>query len=291
MGGEDTADQVSSASSAPAASPAAAVEAEIRSAAADFAAAFARADAAGLARHWTADGDYIDEFGQRYVGRAAIQAEYELFFQQNPGITMQITVDSVRPLGPDIAVEDGRAVLRSSAAGVPASSRYTAVHVRQDGQWLMASVRDMRVVTTSHSGHLAELGWLIGHWVAEHGNLQLDVNYRWIVADKVIERTHRVTEDGRVTSSGSQIIGWDPISQQIESWIFSTGGGYAVGVWSTHDIGWTVETVGVANDGTPTTAANTLVRVSDNTLSWTSTSRWIGDATLPNVDEVLLTRK
>ena len=59
-GADRVADQTA-ASSAPAQQPADPVEADIRAAAARFAAACARGDAESLARHWTADGDYVVE--------------------------------------------------------------------------------------------------------------------------------------------------------------------------------------------------------------------------------------
>ena len=71
-------------------------EVMIRAAAKDFAAAFNRGSAKDVAAHWTSDGEYINETGQRFAGRESIQAEYEAFFKQFPGITMRITVDSVR---------------------------------------------------------------------------------------------------------------------------------------------------------------------------------------------------
>jgi uncharacterized protein (TIGR02246 family) len=289
--GEEPTGQEAGATAVAAEATSVAAEAEIRSAAADFAAAFGRGDATAVAAHWIADGDYVDEFGQRYDGRAAIQQEYKTFFEQNPGAALHLTVDCVRLLGPDTAIEDGRAVIGWQSRSLPVFSRYTAVHVRQDGRWLMASVRDARQEMPSREADLTDLGWLIGQWRAEHEGAQLDVTYRWIVDRRVIERSHRVTKGGREISSGSQIIGWDPISQRIESWIFSSGGGYAVGAWSARDTGWSVETVGATREGVPTATTNTLTRVSDDTMSWTSSGRWIGDLGLSATNEVLLTRK
>jgi len=154
--GADRVAHQTAASSASAQQSADPVEADIRAGAANFAAAFARGDAVGLARHWTADGDYIDEHGQRFVGRAAIEAEYEAFFRQHGAMPMHIVVDSVRLIAPDTAIEDGRAVLGSFPAGPPAFSRYTAVHVRHDGQWLMAAVRDARVEAAEPDEQITE---------------------------------------------------------------------------------------------------------------------------------------
>src|SRR5262245_59077238 len=53
-----------------------AAAAAIRQAAAEFVAAFDRGDAAAVAAHWLEDGEYVDESGRVFSGRAAIEAEY-----------------------------------------------------------------------------------------------------------------------------------------------------------------------------------------------------------------------
>ena len=104
----------------------------------------------------------------------------------------------------------------------------------------MSAIRASKCRRTTTASR--DLEWLIGDWSSEHEGVQLDVTCRWIANKNFVERTHQVTEGGHVTSSGSEIIGWDPSAQVIKSWTFSSDGGHAVGVWSGHDSGWVVET-------------------------------------------------
>jgi hypothetical protein len=49
-------------------------------------------------------------------------------------------------------------------AGPATAGRYTAVHVRDGGQWLVATVRESSVPIASGFGWLEDLAWLIGSW-------------------------------------------------------------------------------------------------------------------------------
>ncbi len=265
-------------------------EAEIRAAAQRFAAAFDRGSAAELAAHWTTDGEYFDEQGRCFVGRSAIEQQYEATFRQRPGLSMRLHVDAVRLVGTAAALEDGRAILEDPVSRRSVDVRYAAVHVKQDGQWLMARVRDLEVNVVSSSPPLADLEWLIGDWRSSHEGTQLDVHYHWIVAGLVMQRLHEVRQGDHVTASGTQIIGWDPANHAIRSWIFSSCGGYAVGTWNSIEGGWCIPTCGVTADGTSTTATNFVSRTEDGALAWSSTDRSLGDVSLPATDLAVLRR-
>jgi hypothetical protein len=170
-------------------------------------------------------------------------------------------------------------------------SRYTAVHARQDGKWLMAHVRDTRVEVPPDFGQLEDLDWLVGTWTAADEKTQVEVKGRWIENRHFLARSHQVTESGKVTSTGLQIVGLDPSTGQITSWSFTGDGGHAVGRWAPHDDGWIVESVGTMNDGTPTIATDVLQRKDKDTLLWTSGDRFAGDAPLPDTQTVTLKRK
>jgi len=266
------------------------VEKEIRAAAMKFAEQFNRGAASEVASHWTVDGDYVDEYGQRYVGREAIEKEYENFFRQYPHATMAITVDSVRLLGPETAIEDGHSTLEIWP-NPPMFGRYTAVHVKQQGQWRMASARDMSVAAPLQEEQMTDLEWLTGHWQAEHEGVLLKVVCRPIANKQFLQRSYQVSKAGKVIESGTQMIGMNPLSQQINSWIFSSDGGHAVGIWGTCQRGWRIETTGVLPDGSITTSINYLSHPSDDTLVWESTGRQVGDQPLPDEEKVVLKRQ
>ncbi len=108
-------------------------ESEIRATAAAFVDAFNRGDAQAVAALWTADGSEADDSGTIYKGRPAIEAQYARFFKQYPGARMEVAVKSVEFPTPTTAIEDGVAQVEAEHAGPPRASRYTVVHVYQDG--------------------------------------------------------------------------------------------------------------------------------------------------------------
>jgi uncharacterized protein (TIGR02246 family) len=269
-----------------------AAENEIRASAQAFMAAFNKGDATGVAALWTADAVYVNEDGDRFEGRKSIQREYETLFKNNPDVRLQVEIDSIRLINDVTAIEEGRAALSPQPPGaVRVMSRYTAVHVKQDGRWLMAEERDTRVELPPDTGQLQDLDWLVGSWVAASKDVQVEVNCRWIQDQQFLSRTHAVTDSGKAASGGLEIIGRDPSTGRITSWSFTNDGGHAVGIWAPHANGWMVESVGVMKDGTPTSATYILSRKDNETLLWKSGNRIMGGTLLPDGDEVTLKRK
>jgi uncharacterized protein (TIGR02246 family) len=265
-------------------------EVAIRQAAQTFVEAFNRGDANAVAEHWKVDGDYINEVGQRYQGRAAIQQEYETFFADNPGVKIELEINSIKQLSSATAIEDGYAAIGPFPAGPPAFSRYTVVHVKQNGRWLVASARDTRMETPPDYRYLRDLEWLIGTWSADNEGVHVEANCRWTAGQKFIERTFVVREGEKQSHSGTQIIGWDPASRRVTSWLFDSSGGRAVGVWTPHETGWLVQSKGVLSDGTPTTATNYFTRLEDHSLAWRSIKRSAGNSLMPDTNEIVLKR-
>ena len=266
------------------------VDAAIRQTADDFVQAFNRGDAAAIARLWTVDGEYLDGAGKRFVGRDAIEGEYARFFDEQPGAKIEITIDAIRPLGADAAIEDGHASLLPRQPGAPASSAYTAIHTKVDGRWLMASVREPAAEQSASADPLDSLDWLVGSWNAEQNDGKMDVTFRWVANHNFLERVYSVEQGGRITTSGVQLIGQDPVSQEIQSWNFTSDAGFAVGDWIAQPDGWAIVTRGKLPDGTTTSAVNYLTRLDENTLSWQSRERKAGKISLPDTDVVRLTR-
>ena len=85
--------------------------AAIRAGSEAFVAAFNKQDAKAIAALWTEDGEYIEESGRRFAGREAIEKGYAELFVGNPAAQMKIAIDSLRLVGPNAAIEDGRAII------------------------------------------------------------------------------------------------------------------------------------------------------------------------------------
>jgi uncharacterized protein (TIGR02246 family) len=179
-------------------------ELAVRKAATDFDQAFNTGNADKVAGLWTADAEYIDEDGQRYVGRDLIKKEYAEFFAANPQAKISSVTDSVRVINDSTAIEDGRAMIQPPPAGAPGSSRYTAVYVLNDGKWMLSSVHDMRVASPSNYHRLDDFEWLIGTWQAGEGDTRIETNCRWLKNKSFVERTYQVITAGLPTSSGTQ---------------------------------------------------------------------------------------
>jgi hypothetical protein len=62
-------------------------------------------------------------------------------------------------------------------------------------------------------------------------------------------------------------------------------------MWQPHEEGWAAEIHGMTGDGIPTSAFNVLTRLDDNTCTWQSLKRTLGDKQLPDTEEVVLKRQ
>jgi uncharacterized protein (TIGR02246 family) len=262
----------------------------IRTASDLFVAAFNKQDAKAVAALWTEDGEYIDDTGRVLVGRAEIEKDYQEFFAAHPEAKIQITIDSVRLLSKDAAIEDGHAAVASPTGDAGQFAKYTVVHAKVGDRWLMASVRDAVIETQAAVSSAADLDWLIGTWVAEEHGVKTESVCRWVVDGRFIERQYTTTQLDGTESTGLQLIGWNPQGGHVQSWSFSPEGGHAVGIWKPQLEGWTAQMQGVTGDGTLTTSINQLRRLDDNTHVWQSIQRTVGGIAIPNTDEVIMKR-
>jgi uncharacterized protein (TIGR02246 family) len=264
----------------------------IRATADAFVKAFNRADAKAVSALWTEKGTMADDRGEVFKGRKAIEDEYAAFFKEQPGAKMEVAIQSIEFATPAAAVEDGVARVLSKDGAPPVASRYTAVHVLEDGKWLMASVRESRIEIPSNYPRLQELGWLVGNWQAKSEGATVHTSIRWIANRSFLHREYTVQQDAVTTSSGLQIIGWDPQSGQVRSWSFDSAGGHGMGYWTATPDGWRIDSTGMLADGTPTSSRDFLIRLEneDNVLGWRSVGRRAGAVELPDTPEVVLDR-
>ena len=266
-------------------------EKTIRATADAFVKAFNAGDAKAVAALWTEDGEYVDDIGRRFTGRDAIEKAYAELFAGSPPIKIQIAIDSLRSLGENTAIEDGRAIVEPPPVGAPGISKYTAIHVKTNGKWLMASVRDAWIEAPTAVWTAADLEWLVGNWVAEEYGVKTESTCGWAVDGRFLERRYTTTQVDGTKTSGVQLIGWNPEAGHVQSWNFSPDGGHAVGVWSPQQNGWTALIRGTTGDGIPTTAINRLTRLDDQAYVWQSVQRTVGGMALPDTNEVIWKRQ
>ncbi|MCE9556735.1 MAG: SgcJ/EcaC family oxidoreductase [Planctomycetes bacterium] len=269
-----------------------AAEAAIRASGETFVKAFNKGDAKSLAELWTEEGTLADQRGVILKGRKAIQGEYAALFKQQPGAKIEVAIQSIDFPTPTMAVEDGIGTVITKQGAAPTASRYTAVHVKQDNTWLMASVRESSIDLPSNYQQLQSLEWLVGKWESKGGGASVHTTIQWFANKSFLKRDYTVKQDGVTVSSGMQIIGLDPQAGQVRSWSFDAAGGFGTGLWTATPQGWQIESAGVLADGTPTSSQELLIRVADenNVLGWRSINRKVGDVKLPDTREVVLDR-
>jgi uncharacterized protein (TIGR02246 family) len=99
-------------------------------------------DAAGLAALLTPDVDQRQTSGSLRSGRDAV-VQGSLATQQTTGGRRTITVDSLRFVGPDVAIADGRYDSLGRADGTDQRMLTSMVLRREDGAWKIAAIRNM----------------------------------------------------------------------------------------------------------------------------------------------------
>jgi hypothetical protein len=75
---------------------------------------------------------------------------------------------------------------------------------------------------------------------------------------------------GKSSIVGTQQVGWDPLSQQIRSWMFSDDGSLSEGVWSREGYFWMVLASRVLPDGQISKSTQIYKFPEKNTLVWKS---------------------
>jgi uncharacterized protein (TIGR02246 family) len=258
---------------------------------ASFARAFNAGDAAAAAATYAEDALVVDEQGGRTEGRAAIRAQLAASFAGNSGTTIAIQVDSLRFLGPDTAMEEGRTTITPArSAGTPEVSRFAVVYVKKDGRWLQSVVRDELAQSLTPHDRLKELEWLVGDWVNESQDAVVRTTCKWSTDGNFLVREFMMKTRGRTVMNGTQRIGWDPVRRQFKTWIFDSEGGFGEGYWTRNGDRWVIKAEGVRQDGQPASATNIITRLGKDRASWQSVDRTIGGVAVPGVDEFTIVR-
>ena len=265
---------------------------EIRATAKKFVTAFNAGDAEGIAALWAENADYRDDTGLYFHGRDEIKQAYADVFAVTPGQKLDILVESVRLITPDLAVEDGVANVSPPPPGPPGAGRYAATHVRLGGKWLLASVREWREDVDSNYAQLQPLEWLIGSWVAKSPGRTSETTFEWTTNKNFIKRTFTVKtgDDDYTITRGTQVIGYDPSKKQIRSWLFDSESGFAETTWSAEGNRLVGQTMSVLSDGSTAQSTDILTRANDNELTFQSVKRTIDRESVPDGDLITAVR-
>jgi uncharacterized protein (TIGR02246 family) len=253
--------------------------------------AFDNRDAAGVAAHWTADGEYLRNDGVPVRGRAEIQKGYADFFKTLKGKSkLEIETNGLRFPSADTAVSEVVLRLKNEEGEVTASSWRNTWLVREAGQWKVTMVHEWDR-DNGLDVSLNELAWLIGTWHVATKDREVTTAYEWNENKTFIRGKYTVKEGDKVVESGTQMIGKDNAAGAIHSWVFQSDGGFGDGLWTRDGKKWSVNFYGVTPEGSELTATAIYIHVDANTYTWQSVDQAVDGTPIADTKPIKISKQ
>jgi uncharacterized protein (TIGR02246 family) len=253
--------------------------AEVRASGEAVVKAFNAGRTAELAGKFMPKGDLVDEAGTVTQGTKELNELFTKFFATYPGAKLALDIESVRPVGSNLVIEEGTRFV-TAGDDSRAQLRYTAVRVKaQDGKWLIASIREFNddPAPTPHE-QLQPLAWLVGDWVSEGSDAVVKISYHWSEDTNFILGDFNMTIAGKPAMKSTQRIGWDPQAGKVRSWLFDGDGGFSEGQWTQVEDGWVIKSAATNPDGSTASATITISPADKDHFTMKGTDRIVANA-------------
>jgi uncharacterized protein (TIGR02246 family) len=244
--------------------------------------AFNQQDVKAVADLFSEDCDVTENDGTQIHGRKELEKELKETFADDPKAKISIEVNSLTLITPDVALETGAVDYYPDGKTLTAEAQYQVTHVKRGDRWLMRDARTFSHKVLSPYDQLRDLEWLVGDWVDESSDGIVESRYRWAANKAFLLQDFTIRSSGKKVLTGTQRIGWDPLSKQIKSWVFDSEGGYGESLWSNVDDAWVIEVKGVRSDGKVVTATNQIVQLAKDRFRFDSADRIVGEERMPN---------
>ena len=235
---------------------------------------------------WADGSEFVSEEGAVVRGKEAVANQFRTGLAANQGRTIQVKVDSIRLLKPDVAVLDGVADM-TNPDGTNDKGPFTSTWAKFGDRWLVLSVRDLPTdegdAPNPSAAELRSLDWLVGDWIHQDNDTVVTLSCKKTQKQTFLRIDQVVKVKGVETLSLAQVIGWDPLEQKFRSWVFDSAGGFGNGVWERRGNAWVVGAEGVRTDGRRASGANQWRFIDDNTFEWTANDRQIGGEPQPDL--------
>ncbi len=255
-----------------------------------YVAAFNKGDAGAATGYWSQNAQYIPSEGDRIKGRANILKGLEKFFEENKGAELKVTPKVTLFISQAKAVQRG--VITTKIKDKPNQfDEYTCVFTKETGTWKIAEVEEKAIASLPTYEHLENLAWLIGDWVDEGPVANVETSFKWTDNRSFIYCSFKVISKDAEELEGFQVIGWDPLSGKIKSWMFDSKAGIGEGIWSKVGDSWEVSMVTTLPDGQRASAINIYRPDGPEKVIWKSTGRELAGKILPDIGEITIVRK
>lgn len=245
--------------------------------------AFNAGNAKELAALFAEKAEVVDEDGNVLEGRANVETRFAELFKTYPKAHVVVEVTLLRQLSPDVAVEDGVSTVTLDPDQPSSRSPYSLVHVKRDGKWLFASVRDYPEETTlTAHDHLLPLEWLVGHWVDESRDGRVETTCQWTADGNYLLQEYAIKTRRGIELRGTQRLGWDPSRRMIRGWVFDNAGGITESTWTAVDGSWVVKAEGTLPDGQSISATRIITPLTADSYQIDSSNQIFGNELLPD---------
>jgi len=258
-----------------------------------FVDAYAKGDAAAIGNMFTADAEFLDEFGELTQGREAIIAVFDNVFRNSENATIdEIAIERIRKITDRVVMEEGVVLAAESPDHVRTQSRYVALHTLEaDGKWRINSLKNLPASTVGRKEQLEQLSWLTGNWVNEDDNSVVHTTCSWSEDGNYLLRRFNVqTRDGS-EMNGVQRIGWDPARKKIRSWTFDSHGGFFSGLWTKHGKEWLLTSAGVTASGETVTATTAYTLHDAEMVTWQYRSLIVAGSVQENMEPITMVKR
>lgn len=244
----------------------------------------------GFVGRFLPDAEYELNNGEVMLGREAIRDYFTKSFEAHPQARARSTDSRIRLVSQHMAIEEGSNTISQDEGSPGATCGYVAIWAFSEGQWRLASVRDLPADDLSDTAHsrLEPLAWLVGDWVEETPESLVKVTCRWSPDKNFLLQDYTVKVQGSEVVSGTQRIGWDPLTRKIRGWLFDSHGGYGESFWNWDGERWIIRSSAVRTDGTTVASLNYLMLKDENSYQWESSHRMSGDQPLPDVSLLIV---
>jgi uncharacterized protein (TIGR02246 family) len=244
---------------------------------------------------WSDDGRYLDDEGNTYIGRTAIEKIFGALLANNGKPKVEIAIEKMRFPAGNVALVEG-IVKRSPAANVPAvpMTRFSMVFEQKGtGPWQIAAATETPMVSqkaASDGSGLGSLNWLIGDWTAKRNGAEVRMKAEWVPTKNFIFMTYHIAKAGEPEKRETQVIGWDARTQTPISWLFDSSGGFGEGKWTRSSGQWLVTAEAVDRQGRDVTAVNVISQNGPDSFTWQSVNRRVNGTLVEDTQPVKVER-
>lgn len=253
--------------------------------------AFNKNQAEAVAGFWTPHCVYVDrETGERTEGQAAIRADMEKLFKENPGARIVVDLASVHFVRPDVSVIEGKSTAFFPKSD-PNTTAFSAILVREGDRWLIDNVQETSLPTPPTSASaLQELAWLVGDWKDDSPGITVECSAHWAANHSFLVRSYRVEKENQEPWEGTQIIGWDSRNKQIRSWTFDSDGSFDEGTWSKQGDSWYVTLTRTLENGGVASGTQVIKKLSPDAYNVQMIAREVNGEPVPSSDPIKVVR-